>query len=318
LRPSWIKAAKLVDEIGIDEAMIQMGWSRKSLQRAVQRVRNENGINGANCEDSPVLVRKIIERYTEDELRAIAYGKTINPHQVDEPVIDFSGDEVVIGFVTDTHIGSKYFNDSLWYSFIQECERQNVQTVLHAGDLIEGMSNRPDQIYSLTDIGFSAQMDHATTLLADCPFPVYIIDGNHDRWGIKSGGMFAVKDIANRLDNVTFIGHDLGDVIINGTIWRLWHGEDGGSYATSYRLQKIIESLTGGEKPNVLLCGHTHKQAYIFERNIHTVSGGALSYQSAWMQSKRLANHTGFHIIRATIKDGQIMSFSPTFYPFYK
>ena len=81
MRPSWIKAAKLVDEIGIDEAMTQMGWSRKSLQRAVQRVRKENDTAGANCEDSPVLVRKIIERYTEDELRAIAYGKTINPNQ---------------------------------------------------------------------------------------------------------------------------------------------------------------------------------------------------------------------------------------------
>lgn len=127
----------------------------------------------------------------------------------------------------------------------------------------------------------------------------------------------AVKDVANRLTNVHFLGHDEGDLILNGTRWRLWHGEDGSNYATSYRLQKIVESFTGGEKPNVLLTGHTHKQGYFFDRNIHVVSGGALCRQSAWMRSKKLANHAGFHIIRATISEGEIKRFSPTWYPFY-
>lgn len=265
----------------------------------------------------PEIWKQISGRYSADELRAIAAGRGINPTQQSRPIVNFSGDIVTIGYFTDPHIGSRFFDDSLWLSFLAECRAQKVQRILFTGDLIEGMSNRPDQIYSLSDIGFSAQMEHAERLLSMSEFPIDAIDGNHDRWGLKSGGVFAVRDIAKRIPGMTFLGHDCADVIINGSKWRLWHGEDGSSYATSYRIQKIIESFTGGDKPNVLLCGHTHKQAYIFDRNIHAVSGGALSTQSDWMRSKRLPNHTGFHIIRATIRDSEIVSFSPTFYPFY-
>jgi len=259
-----------------------------------------------------------MERYTPHELRALARGWGLSQSSLSRPALTFEGEEVCIGFCTDTHIGEESFNDSLWESFINECKRQNVDAILHAGDILEGMSNRPDQAYHLTDLGASAQMDHAERLFKKTDLPIYCIDGNHDRWLVKSSGLYAVRDLAARLDNVEFLGADCGDLEINGTIWRLWHGEDGSSYATSYRVQKLIESFTGGDKPNVLLCGHTHKSGYFFERNIHAVTGGALSYQSSWMKSKRYPCHTGFWIIRATTQDKQIVRFSPTWYPIYE
>ena len=89
------------------------------------------------------------------------------------------------------------------------------------------------------------------------------------------------------------------------------------SYAVSYRLQKLIESFTGGTKPNVLLVGHAHKQGYFFDRHIHTVSGGAMCTQSRWMRSKRMANHAGYHFITIKVGDGGVQSFTVTFTPFY-
>jgi predicted phosphodiesterase len=264
-----------------------------------------------------ITIKKLLEKFTPQELKAIADGKSLDTRKTKEKVT-FDSDQVTICYVTDTHWGAMHSPIEWWDSVLEECHRMDVEMILHGGDLIEGMSNRPDQVYGLTHIGFSAQMDLAEELLAMSELPIYIIDGNHDRWGIKSGGIFAVKDVAARLEHVTFLGHDEGDLEINGTIWRMWHGEDGSSYATSYRLQKVIESFTGGEKPNVLLAGHVHKQGYFFERNIHAVSGGALCKQSSWMRSKRLANHSGFHIIKAGIADGEIKWFEPRWYPFYK
>lgn len=272
---------------------------------------------GTNKPNGDIL-RQLSNRFSEDELRTIARGKGLNPHHVERPSIDFEGEDVSIGFCTDTHIGEVSFNDSLWYSFIDECQREKVSLIAHAGDLIDGMSNRPDQVYHLTDIGFSAQMQHAEKLLDYSPIPIVAISGNHDRYAVKSGGLFVLPDLAGRVKNMTYLGSDVGNFNVNGTDWMLWHGEDGSSYATSYRVQKIVESFTGGEKPHVLLCGHTHKQVYIFERNVHCVSGGALSYQSSWMKSTRKACHTGFHIIKARIADGEIKRFSVTWYPFYR
>lgn len=304
----------LVEEFGVDAAADELDLTRESVRRYVRQHRG----SGGTVETDDSLLRKIASRYSTDELKRIANGSGLNTSRTSPKRLSFDGETVKVGFCTDTHIGDESFCDYLWESFIRECEAEQVDMIMHAGDLLEGMSNRPDQIYHLTDIGFSKQMDHATDLLEMTSIPIKIIDGNHDRWGVKSGGILAVRDIANRLDHVDFLGHDTGDVIINGTIWRLWHGEDGSSYATSYRVQKLIEAFTGGDKPHVLLCGHTHKQGYFFERNIHAVSGGALSYQSHWMKSKRLACHTGFWIIEATIRDAQVVKMRPTWYPVYE
>jgi len=300
---------------GIDAACVKFGLSRDTIKRNMRMAKGSEG-KGVDGVDS--VIRQLRDRFSDDELRKLANAWAFNPQAIPKPVLTFEGEEVIIGFCTDTHIGEVSFNDSLWISFIEECEREKVQLIVHAGDVHEGMSNRPDQIYHLTDIGSSAQMDHAEKLFRMTDIPIKVIDGNHDRWGIKSNGLFMVRDLANRMPgHVEFLGSDSGYFFINGTRWMLWHGEDGSSYATSYRLQKLIEAFTGGDKPQVLLAGHTHKEISMLERNVHTVSGGALSYQSAWMKSTRKACHTGFHIIRATIRDNQIVRFTTTFYPFY-
>ncbi len=89
------------------------------------------------------------------------------------------------------------------------------------------------------------------------------------------------------------------------------------SYAISYRIQKLIESITGGDKPNVLLMGHAHKQGYFFDRHIHAVSGGAMCTQSKWMRSKRMANHAGYHFITIRVDDNGVAEFTLMFRPFY-
>lgn len=314
-----IEIKKSVDDIGVDETAKMLCLNRESIRRAVRIAKSEERETPADpIEPTDSLIKKLYERFSHDELSAIANGKSINPSRLSRPVIDFDGDDVVIGFITDTHIGEETFEDSLWYSFLNECRREGVQMILHAGDVHEGMSNRGDQVYHLTDVGASAQMDHAERIFSTTDLPIKVIDGNHDRWGVKSNGLFMVPDLCKRVPNMEFIGSDTGDVIINGSKWRLWHGEDGSSYATSYRIQQVIVSMTGGDKPQVLLCGHTHKQGYFFERNIHAVSGGALSYQSSWMRSTRKPCHTGFHIIHARIKNGHIVRFAPIWYPFYE
>ena len=138
-------------------------------------------------------------------------------------------------------------------------------------------------------------------------------------WFQKSNGAIIVEDIANNIKKAEFLGHSEGDISLKGkAVMKLWHGLDSSSYAVSYRVQKVIEAFTGGEKPHILLLGHVHKMGYFFDRHVHAVSGGALCLQSSWMRGKRLANHTGFWIIDAYVnKNGGISKFTSTFYPYY-
>lgn len=266
-----------------------------------------------------ITIKKLIERYTPQELKRIADGNAVNPFDTREESISFDGDIFRALFVTDSHWGAVHAPTEYWEAALEQAENYNVDCIFHGGDIIEGMSNRPDQVYELSHIGFSAQMDHARNLLSMTELPIYTVAGNHDLWSIKNGGLDAVKEICRDLDHVTYLGHDIGTVNIKGTKWMLHHGRDGGgSYATSYRVQKIIEAFTGGEKPNVILTGHDHKSGFFFERNVHAVLGGALCRQSQWMKATRKSNRAGFWILEAVIADSEIKRFSPTWFPFYE
>jgi predicted phosphodiesterase len=264
------------------------------------------------------VLQRIQDNYTDKELKAIANGGRIIPGQDKIPIVDFSGNKYRFCHFTDTHMGSIFFKEEMFNSMLKESKKMKVDAFYLSGDVTEGMSNRPDHVYSLAKIGYTAQRDYAIDMLKQIKKPLYMVSGNHDRWFIKSNGANIVGDIADNIKNAEFIGHDTGIVNVNGCNIQPWHGEDGNSYATSYRIQKVVESLVGGSKPNVMLFGHTHKHLYMFERNIHCLSGGSIELQTDWMRSKRLIAHTGFTIAEITInKDGNVTSFWHKWYPFY-
>jgi predicted phosphodiesterase len=256
-------------------------------------------------------------KYTEQELNRLAKGHSLNLAVQNKINIDFSGEKVKMCFMTDLHAGGIYFNEENFDKALKVADEENVDMFVLSGDITEGMSNRPGHVYELTHIGYDQQKEYAVHLLSKFNKKCYCIDGNHDRWYIKSNGAIIVKDICKETGH-EFLGHDEGDIVINNSIIKLWHGLDGSSYATSYRVQKLIEALTGGEKPNVLLCGHTHKQGYFFERHVHAISGGAMSRQSSWMRGKKLANHYGFHIIELTINNHGVARCKVEWFPFYQ
>jgi predicted phosphodiesterase len=89
------------------------------------------------------------------------------------------------------------------------------------------------------------------------------------------------------------------------------------SYAISYRLQKLVESFSGGKKPNILFGGHVHKQGYFQIRNIQCFGAGCIQAQSAWMRSKRLSAETGFWVVRLKINNRGISRVQSEWFPFY-
>jgi predicted phosphodiesterase len=265
------------------------------------------------------IISSILSNYSDKELELLANKSTLIRHKTQTKEIGFDGETFRIGFITDTHMGSIHFDENWYNSAVKEMIDKKVNFVCHAGDIVDGHYSQrlASQIYELSHIGYNAQKQYAVEMLNKIPFPVYIISGNHDITHHRNTGALIVKDIADSLEHVTYLGHDEGNLNINGVSIKMWHGGDTSSYASSYRVQKLIESFTGGEKPQLLLCGHTHKMVYLFERNIHAFSGGALCKQSTWMRGKRLANHSGFWIIDVTVKKKSIVSCSGTFHNFY-
>jgi len=84
----------------------------------------------------------------------------------------------------------------------------------------------------------------------------------------------------------------------------LAHPGGGSAYALSYKPQKIIESLEGGTKPNMLAIGHFHKAEMMPSyRNVAGVQAGTFQRQTPFMVRGGLAAHVGGWIIEVTVGD---------------
>jgi predicted phosphodiesterase len=316
-----IAAVEYADNEGDHAAELKYGISHETLRRYRRLVKNDGADSDVGDDfdaRTETLLRQIGEKLTKKELEAIAKSGTFDRTERAISADWFDGDQLKVGVITDTHIGSKSFREDWFDGAVDRFLAADVDVVLHVGDISEGMSNRPGHIYELTHLGYSEQLDACVEQMGKlADFPVYAIDGNHDRWFVKSNGAKIVPAVCDALDNMTFLGHDTGTLEIGGIRIQLWHGEDGASYAHSYRLQKVIEALPGGKKPHVLVSGHVHKSGYFFERNVHAFLSGCIQEQTPWMRSKRLPAHPGFWILDMDINAGSVVRMSPTFFPYY-
>jgi hypothetical protein len=90
------------------------------------------------------------------------------------------------------------------------------------------------------------------------------------------------------------------------------------SYAISYKLQKYINSISGGQKPNLLFEGHYHKALYMFYRNIHGFESGTLQEQTVFMRKLQTPAMLGYWIIDVQGKDGNVSKIKPEFIPYFE
>jgi predicted phosphodiesterase len=264
------------------------------------------------------LLKKINTKFTDDELNALVNGKPLNYSGYKKPIIDFDGKHLKFGVISDTHYGSMFFDEKIHDESVKVFKEENVDFIVHAGDISEGMSHRPGHVYELAHIGYEAQRKFAGEMLKAYDKDVYCIDGNHDRWFHKSIGAEIGEELAEQIDKIHFLGHDEGSLLLGSHAkLTLWHGEDGSSYALSYRLQKKVESFQGGDKPNILIAGHDHKSGYFPLRNIHCLAAGSIQKQTAYMRAKRLDAHVGFWVCDAWLGKKGISKFQQCFYAVY-
>lgn len=305
------EAADLVQKLGLEEAASVMGISRESASRYARAA----GLKSADLKREEAI-RRLAARLSDEELSALS-NKVVYK---EEPIVAHahkpSRQAFVIGACSDLHLGSKYTDcqqvANMFRRMSKECDM-----IAIAGDVTSGLKiGRYGSIYEMTHIGADAQKALAKKLFTeniDSSKPVYMIDGNHDRWYMDSAGLRIVKDIARECGkNYFFLGSDEGTVSLSGIEVRLWHGEDANTLSISRRVQDIVDHLQkqDGRPPEILLAGHTHKSLYLPHYNgCHAFSCGSMEHQSGWMRGKKILANVGYWIIKVfTTQSGACVS----------
>lgn len=194
--------------------------------------------------------------------------------------------------LSDTHLGSKYDRLDILRYLYKKAEENGVNYVLHSGDLCEGVSNRPEQVYSLHEdaISYTGQRDYVVKNYPQSNIPTYLIAGNHDMWWFKKCGADICQDIANRRDDIIYLGSDCEDLQIGKLRIRMRHGSGGNAYARSYRVQKYLDSINADERPHILQMGHTHQAFYMHQGKTHCFQTSCLQDLTPYERSMGFSN----------------------------
>lgn len=254
---------------------------------------------------------------TESQLKKIINGRKPKIKIIKHQITEY---EFEVGVVSDTHLCSTNEKLNELHTIYAIFNKIGIKTVFHSGDLLCGWKVYNGQENEVKVFGADNQIKYVVDNYPKIDgITTYFISGNHDLAWLKLAGIDVCKTISSQRPDMVYLGQYQGDFILNGIKIRLFHGEGGGSYALSYKSQKVAEQIPSGQKPQVLLCGHWHTSLYFFYRNIHILHCGAFEGQTLYLTRKGINPSIGGWTLKMrTSKNKSLIAFTPSWIPFFR
>lgn len=233
------------------------------------------------------------------------------------------------GAFGDLHAASKYTRWDVRADLVRRSEEAGAQAIFDTGNWIDGEASFNK--YDLDAVGLEAQCKLLAGLHPKTKIPIYAIAGDdHEGWYAQREGInigrYCESVMRAEGHNWTDLGYMEAHVLLRNAntgkaaTLAVVHPGGGSSYATSYAIQKIIESLEGGEKPAVGLYGHYHKLWSGIIRNVWALQTGTQQDQTPFMRKRHLEAHVGgIPVIRLEQhpETGSIISCAPQLVKYY-
>lgn len=257
------------------------------------------------------LISELERRNYHVNKENIATGKNVNIS-----MSRFTKNIVTIGVVSDTHFASKYQQITALHNFYDLCYEEKINTVIHAGDLVDGHKVYQGQEFELFVHGFDKQREY---VIKNYPqrdgITTYMLGGNHDYKWFKHGGCDIIKDVSDvRKDivNLGFFGSAITitdkkninqGILDEGVKIGVGHSASGmpRPYSKSYPIERLIEGISPENKPDFYLLGHYHCFSHIEKRNCIGLILPCFQSQTPFLLEKKLQPEMGGVIIQFEI-----------------
>ena len=201
--------------------------------------------------------------------------------------------------VSDTHFGNIHQQLHLLNEIYQEAYNRGIQTVLHAGDLVDGnYPNRPENPRQQFLHGFDEQAGYVVDMYPKIDgMTTYYILGSHDETHYKNGQATMDQWIGRCRKDMVFLGQDVGEFYIDKVKTVIDHPGGGSAQSVSYKPQKRIEILAPHMKAKILVVGHYHK-SYVFSyRNVFCILSPSFCATTQFQQKQGLSNDVGAYFL---------------------
>lgn len=239
----------------------------------------------------------------------------------------FRGLPIKFGLTADNHLCSRYARMDVLNALFDIWEEQGITEVYQCGNMIDGEArfNKHD----LVAYGLEEQVRYFVENWPQRKGIVtrFVTGDDHEGWytqreGVDVGRIIELYAQQAGRNDLVYLGHMEHDIIFAAkkgvATMRVKHPGGGATYATSYTVQKEVESYQGGEKPNILLAGHFHKAEYGYPREVHCVQAACTQDQTPFLRKKRIQAHVGgWTVSFEQDENGLIHRFLPEFHPFF-
>lgn len=222
------------------------------------------------------------------------------PQRID--MSKYAETEIAFGWTADNHLGSKYERLDVLEALFDRYEAEGVKTVYQGGNILDG-----EATFNKFDIYARGVEEQVANLIEKWPrregIITYFVTGDdHEGWYVQREHLNIGEKIEHDAyragrDDLRHLGYMERDIAYEqpggSARIRVIHAGGGSAYATSYTSQKYVETLQGGDKPQIVLVGHFHKFDYSYPREVHVIQMGATQDQTPFMRKRRLQSHVG-------------------------
>lgn len=240
---------------------------------------------------------------------------------------DYEGKWVRFGVCGDKHLGNMQSRLDVMKLLYDLYESEGITTVYDTGNWIDGEArfNKGELLVH----GMDAQLDY---WIENHPArkgitTKFVAGDDHEGWyqqreSLEIGRYAMLKAQDAGRNDLVYLGYAEALIELRAArgsrMMMVNHPGGGSAYAISYKGQKYVESLQGGEKPAVVLQGHYHKFNLGYPREVWVVDTGTCCDQTLFMRKKQLQAHVGGCIVELQqAPDGRITRFRVEFLPFY-
>ncbi|HKL29906.1 MAG TPA: DNA-directed DNA polymerase II small subunit [Natrialbaceae archaeon] len=259
-----------------------------------------------------------------DSLHFPDVPRTYSPSTADRPV--------KAALISDVHVGSQEFVAEAWHRFadwLHTEEASDVEYLLIAGDMVEGVGVYPDQDEELDIIDIYEQYEAFSEYLKEVPgdMEIVMVPGNHDAVRLaepQPGFDEELREIMTAHD--ARFASNPAFVTVEGVTFLLYHGvsldeliaelpDEKASYDEPHRAmyqllkKRHVAPQFGGhmrlapeerdylvmeEIPDVFHTGHVHKLGYGKYHNVTAINSGCWQAQTAFQKSVNIDPDVGF------------------------
>lgn len=161
--------------------------------------------------------------------------------------------------IADTHLGCYQDRRDILDYLANKVIQNDVDYVIHCGDVVDGVSSFQDQLDNLRYYSFEMQSQYFIENYPEFGVPTIMISGNHDGWWKNYIDKDIIKYISKNRDDIEYLGGSDGIFKVNDYTMLMMHGHKSN--------QKIFERYQYYDI-DLAFRGHSHTHVVKYPDNI--------------------------------------------------